>query len=314
MNIDTKEWRNPIKNADFQKNLQRTAPSFANINLLGACNVDCYFCLGKDIDEYFKKQNQVNTHFSEWKNFEEYIEKCKQANIPYMYVTGQNTDSLVYKHLDELIDYLQDEHNFEVGIRTNGYLSPKMLDTMRKCKRSVGLSIHSLNPDANDIIMKRRDIPDWDKIIPSLGRVRVSIVLNRHNVQEFDNLVKYISKFDNVKYIQVRRICTDTREDYLIEDVKVYEEVFDRIKAENEITHYFYNAECFNLHGKEVVFWRTVKTTIDSFNYYTDGTINDEYFVIEGYMRDSANYPKEEKTPIQIKGLEGYWRDKNKNM
>jgi molybdenum cofactor biosynthesis enzyme MoaA len=312
MKPDTKEWRNKLKFNEFGKNLERTAPSFANINLLGACNVDCYFCLGKDIDEYFKKQNQVNIHFSEWKNFDEYVEKCKAANIPNVYVTGQNTDALVYKYLDELIDFLQNEHKFDVGIRTNGYLAPKMMDTMRKCRRSVGLSIHSLIPEANNIIMRRRDIPDWDTIIPALGRVRVSIVVNRHNITEIENLMKYVAKFDNVKYIQMRRICTDTREDYLIEDVRVYEELFERVKAEYPISRYFYNAECFQINGKEVVFWRTVKTTIDSYNYYTDGTINDEYFVIEGYMRDSANYPKEEKIPIQIQGLEGYWRDERK--
>ena len=31
------------------KNRNRQVPTFANINLLGKCNADCYFCLGKDI-------------------------------------------------------------------------------------------------------------------------------------------------------------------------------------------------------------------------------------------------------------------------
>ena len=37
----------------------------------------------------------------------------------------------------------------------------------------------------------------------------------------------------NVKYIQVRRICTDTREEYLLPDVMAYEEVFERVPAKH---------------------------------------------------------------------------------
>lgn len=302
------KWRNTLTEIEFNKNLNREAPVFANINLLGKCNVDCYFCLGKDINDEFKKHNQVNIHFSEWKNFDEFLQKCKEANIKRLYITGQNTDSLLYKHLDELVPWLQAYHEFDVGLRTNGYIAPRKMDVISQCQRNVGYSIHSLNPETNWNIMRRRDIPDWDTIIPATPNCRVSIVLNRHNEAEFHDLLKYISKFDNVKYIQVRRICTDTRESYLIDDVHVYERVFDEIKAKHPVIGHFYSAEVFELYGKEVCFWRTVKTTIDSFNYYTDGTINDEYFVIEGYMRDAESYPMNEGVPVKLQGLEGYWR------
>lgn len=36
----------------------------------------------------------------------------------------------------------------------------------------------------------------------------------------------------------------------------------------------------------EVVFWRTVKTTTNSFNYFTDGTFSKEYFIVEGYANE----------------------------
>ena len=84
-----------------------------------------------------------------------------------------------------------------------------------------------------------------------------------------------------MKYIQVRRICTDTREDFLAPDVEVYERVFENVKSTHDVIGHFYSAEVFKMFGKEVCFWRTVKTTIDSFNYYSDGTMTDEYFVIE---------------------------------
>lgn len=300
-------WRNKLDEPAFEKNMHREAPIFANINLLGACNVDCYFCLGKDIDSEFKKQNQLAVHYRDWKNFPEYLDRCAAAGIKRIYVTGQNTDSLIYRYLDKLVDHMQ-ERGFDVGLRTNGYLAHKNMDVINRCRRNVGYSIHSLDPDTNWKIMRRRDIPEWGKIIPATKNTRVSIVLNRYNADEFPELLKYVCGFANVAYVQVRRICTDTREAFLIEDVNVYERIFDQIKAKNSVSSHFYSAEVFRLHGKDVCFWRTVKTTIESFNYYTDGTINDEYFVIEGYMREAKTYPRIASIPVKIHGLEGYWR------
>ena len=59
--------------ASSAKNKERDSFTFANINFLGKCNVDCYFCLGKDIKDILAQQDQMNTHFSEWKNFEKFF-------------------------------------------------------------------------------------------------------------------------------------------------------------------------------------------------------------------------------------------------
>lgn len=303
-------WRNTLQHPEFRKNWDRVAPVFANINLLGACNVDCFFCLGKDIDGQWKGAS-LKDHWTKWPNFDKFVDMCRKGGVQRIYVTGQNTDSLLYAHLDALIDELQGQ-GFGVGLRTNGYLAHKMLPTLNKCNRNVGFSIHSLDPETNWKIMRRRDIPDWDNLIPSVRNVRVSTVLNRYNKDEIHSLLKYISKFDNVKYIQVRRICTDTREEFLLPDVHAYEEVFEQVKKDFPLVGDFYNAEVFSMYGKEVCFWRTVKTSIESYNYYTDGTINDEYFVIEGYMRESQNYPRAAGIPTKVQGLEGYWRDEKK--
>lgn len=50
----------------------------------------------------------------------------------------------------------------------------------------------------------------------------------------------------------------------------------------------FYGAERYQLYGKEVCFWRTVETCANSINYFTDGTISEEYFVVEGYMKNKG--------------------------
>lgn len=36
----------------------------------------------------------------------------------------------------------------------------------------------------------------------------------------------------------------------------------------------------------EVVFWRTIKTSVNSLNYFIDGVVSDLYFVVEGYLKN----------------------------
>jgi len=286
-----------VKKVAINKNRSREKYTFANINLLGVCNANCYFCLGKDIGDVLKGKNQLQTHFSKWKNFERFLDQCRENGITKLYMTGQTADGLQYEYLDEIIEYLQ-SNGFTVGVRTNGYLAEKKMSEIKKMKDEIGYSIHTLNPELNYIIMGKRYLPDWDKIIPASGdNVRISIVLNRYNIAEFYDLVEYVAQFKNVKYIQVRRISTETRLALLQEDIDLYEEFYEKFSSENEQTGQFYLAEQYKLYGKEVNFWRTVETTCNSLNYFTDGTCSNEYFIVEGYLK---NYSREFFRECQI--------------
>lgn len=271
------------------KNRNREDYSFANINLLGKCNVDCFFCLGKDIEPLLSRHNQLKIPFLEWKNFGQFVRICKEKGIKKLYVTGQNTDSLLYVYLKELINFLQDM-DFQVGLRTNGYLSEKHMDTLNLCKANVGYSIHSLNPLTNKMILGKSDIPNWEHIIPATKNVRVSVVLNRCNKNEIFSLLRYLSKFSNIKYIQIRRVSTDARLAALTPDIIAYEEIYTKVSEIFPRTRKFVtDAEEYDIYGKPVVFWRTTKTSVNSINYFTDGTLSENYFIVEGYVN---NYEK----------------------
>lgn len=278
----------------INKNRNREEYMFANINLLGKCNANCYFCLGKDIPDLLNIHNQLHVHFSEWKNFEKFLKDCKSRGIKRLYLTGQNTDALLYEYFDELIDYIQDQ-GFELGIRTNGYLIEKHLREIRKLKGGVGLSIHSLDSETNNKIMGRPDILDWERLIPAIksdtNHIRVAVVINRYNKDQIMDIIKYLSKFDEIDYIQARRISTDTREDALLEDVEVYENLYREVEKKFGVYDTFYNAQRIRMFGKEVCWWRTVETTANSINYFTDGTISGNYFIVEGYLN---NYKRNE--------------------
>ena len=268
------------------KNRQREKYTFANINLLGLCNADCYFCLGKDILQELAGKNQLAVPFAQWKNFEVFLAICQQEGVRKLYLTGQTADGLQYKFLDELIDYLQG-CGFEVGVRTNGYLAKRKMNAIRKMQGEIGYSIHTIRPETNKKIMGRLDLPDWETIIPASGdNVRIAIVLNRYNIAEFDEIIRYIAKFPNVRYIQVRRISTDTRLALLQEDIEAFEKFYTEFIATHTQTGNYFKAQQFQVEGKEVVFWRTVETSVNSLNYFTDGTVSDEYFIVEGYLKN----------------------------
>ena len=275
------------------KNRNREQYSFANINLLGRCNVDCFFCLGKDIFQEIRKFHHTIVHWCKWRNFEDFLSVCSEHSIEKLYITGQNTDALLYTYLSEIIDFLH-KKNFKVGLRTNGYkfmgcdsINNKMIDIANKCELSTGISIHALNWKVNQMIMGRAEAPAWNSILPLIKNLRVSIVLNRCNEGEFFELLRYLSNFDNIKYIQVRKVSTDKRFEFLQPDMVAYERQYTKVKEIFQINRrLWYDAEEYIIYGKPVVFWRTVKTSVNSINYFTDGTISKEYFIVEGYLKN----------------------------
>jgi hypothetical protein len=144
------------------------------------------------------------------------------------------------------------------------------------------------------MILGRSDIPDWSRILAeTTAPHRVSIVLNRCNRHEFFELLRMLATFPKIKYIQVRRVSTDRRLGILMPDMVAYEEVYTQVRDIFPLVERIHaDAEVYSIFGKNVVFWRTVKTSIGSFNYFTDGTISEEYFVVEGYLR-ARGFPVE---------------------
>lgn len=274
----------------MDKNRNREAPTFANINLLGKCNAQCFFCLGKDIPELLDKHNQLRTSFRRWLNLDTFLQQCYDANINKIYLTGQNTDPLLYDSLGALLIYLQNDWGFNVGIRTNGYLAEEKMWALLQCREEIGLSIHSISPMTTKMILGRADIPNWETIIRALqaGGIphRVSVVINRCNKHEFWDLMRFLAQF-KLPYVQIRKVSTDTRTTELQPDIDAYESLYTEVSRMFSLKKRLWeDAEVYDIFGVETCWWRTVKTSINSWNYFTDGTISQEYFIVEGYMKN----------------------------
>ena len=219
--------------------------------------------------------------FREWPRFDEFLDSLKTVGIQKVYLTGQNTDALLCRNLGALIEYVQGR-GLGIGLRTNGVLALRHMAAINQADLETGYSIHSLDDAVNKKIMGCK-CPDWARIIPATQRCRISVVVCRYNVDEFFSLMKYISKFSNVQHVQARRISTETRRDELYPDLEIYENLHEEVAQKYPVVKEFYGAPIYSIHGVEVAFWRTVKTSIGSVNYFTDGTISNDYFVIKGY-------------------------------
>lgn len=239
------------------------------------------------MEKELKGKNQLNIMFDKWKNFDIFLDKCKEENIQKLYITGQNTDSLLYTYLEELIDYLQD-NGFKVGLRTNGLLAMKQMFTINKCKEEIGLTMQSLSPLNNYKIVGTKEIPNWIQIAREVTAPwRMSIVLNRHNQWELLTMLKYLSQFPKMRYVQIRKVSTDTREEFHEPDQRIFDDALRYFSKNYPSKSEIEGAPIFRIFGMDVVFWKTVETTVNSLNYFTDGVVSDEYFIVEGYKKYS---------------------------
>jgi hypothetical protein len=54
----------------------------------------------------------------------------------------------------------------------------------------------------------------------------------------------------------------------------------------------FCGAPVYKWYGKDMILWRTVKTRANSVNYFTNGIFSKEYFIVEGYKKESCRMAK----------------------
>lgn len=265
------------------KNRQRSAPTFANINLFGPCNMRCKFCIGCDLKAEFDQYNQLKEHYSKWRNLPAYLDNIREAGIDKICISGQNTDPLLYRYLGELVDYLHAQ-GFKVSLRTNGLLAKERMDVINRFD-SVSYSILSLNPDTLYEIAECRKIVDWAYVLRNTtARFRVATVVCRENAHEVPEIMRFLSGFPEISYVQIRKILTDTRPGLLEEDMNAFERLREDVSERCPEVDQYEGAPIYLLENKRVIFWNLAQTTANSWNYWTNGVYSDNYFDIEGYL------------------------------
>ena len=260
---------------------------YGEILLLGKCNCKCFYCLSNEMNKLKQdNENQLNIHFSIWKNFNKYINILKENNIDKIFISSVVSEPMMYKYLDELIDLLK-ENGFKVGIRTNGYFALEKFNLLLKLDEEISFSLNSLNDYTCNKICGNKS-PNFYEILNKLSdynkKCRISIVINKYNEFEIMSIIKYLSKFNCVSYIQLRKVYKYNDSDYSFDDVS-FNNVKGYIINNFEKVDNYFESDIYDIYGVKVSLWNNVfsKKSIQSYNYFTNGDISTSNLLVPAY-------------------------------
>lgn len=262
---------------------------YGEILFLGPCNLKCFYCLSNEMHKLQKdNNNQLHTPFSMWNEFYAFLHLLKQKNINTVYLSSVTTDPLLYQYFDELVTYLQ-EHRFKVGIRTNGYLAEKHINTLLKLDEEISFSVNAIENNINEQICGVYDIPNYISILETFRKhkksCRISIVVNEYNVSSVFQMLDFFNEYaDVITYIQLRKVYKyeedDTQDCY-------FKEIVSKIQTSCKKENSFYESKQYHYKKLIVSLWGDVfkKESISSINYFTNGLISSNNLLVPAYEK-----------------------------
>lgn len=163
---------------------------FANIHLSGPCNRSCYFCIG----QHMMALDSIN-NLNQWPliGFDQFIVECTNKNVQDVYLTGTNTDAMLYKHTFKLRSALP--KHMRLGFRTNGVAikGPENFEPF-----DMGsVTLCSLNPKIYKTMMGNGTPPNISDIVmfakmKHVENLKINIVLGPENpLEDLLQTIKY---------------------------------------------------------------------------------------------------------------------------
>lgn len=240
---------------------------FGNIHLSGPCNRSCYFCIGQHMMA-LDAENNLDT----WPliGLRAFVEACWNRRVRTIYVTGTNTDPLLYKHQSALVTWFK-AAGFRVGIRTNGVAYRKELLDLYD---AASVTICSLDFDTS-VAMMGGPPPDLPRILmshPALD-LKVNIVLGPENIRTIDALVSQLVRYG------VKRI--NLREPYGQPHV-------GNPFAPYAVMHRQLGMPVYNWQGARVMYWDVHYCEVESVNLYANGRVSETYPITKGCADDGV--------------------------
>lgn len=241
---------------------------FANIHLSGPCNRSCYFCIGQHMMALDSENN-----LKQWplRGFDEFIAQCEQRNVRDVYLTGTNTDAMLYHHSGKIKRALPS--GMRLGFRTNGValksdyqLSPFDMGSITLC---------STNPDIYARMMGNGVPPDLDSIAVMAKRrgvqLKVNIVLGPENVgYDLMTTIGYVHRL-GINRINLREPYGQPR----IGD-PLTNSGLERLPDQH-------GSPTYRFGSSSVTYWDVHYVEVESVNLYANGTVSLDYPITRGH-------------------------------
>lgn len=253
---------------------------FGNIHLSGPCNRECYFCIGQHmmaLDGY--------NNLSQWPldGIEEFALKCKDRGVDTVYVTGTNTDPLLFRNPLKLRDWAK-TNGFKLGIRTNAVKNTEAW----QCFDAGSVTICSTNPETYRKMMGKGDPPDLEKVFANTEHfnpsLKVNIVLGPENTGK--NAGDLHQTLLDLHRFQLERV--NLREPYGQPHIGL-----DACKM-NRPRFLKHGNPTGYLYGIRWTYWDVHYTEVESVNLYASGRVSETYPITKGHVESGIVRPQSE--------------------
>lgn len=239
---------------------------FANVHLSGPCNRRCYFCIGQHMMALDGFNSLDTWPMPGWSAF---VEECKRHAVGVVYLTGTNTDPLLFRHIERFTAAVRNDIGSRVGIRTNG---ATRLDALAHFDTG-SVTICSLSQAVHAAMMGRGAPADIKTALwwarewsPAL---KVNIVLGPENVGS--DLERTI---EGLGAAGVQRV--NLREPY--GQPRVGDPFSGRERAGTA-----FGMPLYRLAGVEVLYWDVHFVEVESVNLYASGRVSTTYPITKGH-------------------------------
>ena len=216
-------------------------------------------------------------NLNEWplKNINEFIMLCKKHLIKEIFLTGTNTDPLLFKHHEKLTEILK-ENGFIVGIRTNGTAKNFLKELSLYDKGS--LTICSTNHVINKKMMGGEP-PNISAVLNFIKDLKVNIVLGNENIG-----IDIWKTINNIYDFGIRKV--NLREPY--GQPHIGWESF--MTKEYNCNHLGMPQWFFK--DMLITYWDVHYVEVESVNLYASGRISEDYPITRGYSEKGSVMPQ----------------------
>lgn len=253
---------------------------FGNIHLSGPCNRSCYFCIGQHMMALDGFNVRDTWPLAGW---EEFVAHCRSRDVREVYVTGTNTDPLLYGHIEQLTRAVRSDIGARVGVRTNAaYLPESRLPLF-----DMGsVTICSLDHDIYRAMMGKGRAPCVPDLLQWTAHwrpaLKVNIVLGPENRTEVHSTLRQLAAM-GVERVNLREPYGQPH----VGDpcVNQYEREGTRL-----------GMPVYSVGGMDVVYWDVHYVEVESVNLYASGRVSETYPITVGHVeggvvQDQSQFP-----------------------
>ena len=251
---------------------------FANIHLSGNCNRSCYFCIGQHMMELDSENN-----LDKWPltNIDKFVEKCNERNVKDIFVTGTNTDPMLYEHHNELTKYLRNNiQDCKIGIRTNA----AVFETVRNrlyLYDNGSITICSTNTDVYRRMMGSGYPPHISHIVSVCKESymwkeppKVNIVLGPENIENNDFLLTIgVCERAGIKRINLREPYGQPT-------------IGNPLEGNHCRVDDVHGMPTYSFGNCLVTYWDVHYCECESVNIYANGRISEDYPITRGHSEN----------------------------